>query len=52
VRRQQTPESDIDLLVDFEKGQKTYDNFIELSFLLEELLGRPVELLTQESLSP
>lgn len=52
VRRQQTPESDIDLLVDFEEGQKTYDNFIRLSFFLEELFGRPVELLTNESLSP
>jgi uncharacterized protein len=26
------PESDVDLLVEFAPGQKTYDNFIELSF--------------------
>jgi hypothetical protein len=43
--------SDIDLLVEFEKDKKTYDNFIELCFYLEELLGRKVELVTPESLS-
>jgi uncharacterized protein len=43
--------SDIDLLIEFEKDKKTYDNFIELSFYLEELLGRKVELVTPQSLS-
>jgi predicted nucleotidyltransferase len=43
--------SDIDLLVDFENDKKTYDNFIELSFYLEELLGRKVELVTRQSLN-
>lgn len=47
-----TPESDVDLLVEFEPGHKTFDNFMALSFLLEDLLGRPVELVTPESLSP
>ncbi len=45
-------DSDIDFLVDFEPGKKTYDNFMELSFYLEELLGRKVELVTPQSLSP
>ena len=45
-------DSDVDLVVEFEEGQKTYDNFIGLSFLLEDLLDRPVELVTRESLSP
>lgn len=43
--------SDVDLLVDFERDKKTYDNFIELSFFLEELLGRRVDLVTPQSLS-
>lgn len=34
VRGEQRPESDIDLLVGFESGRKTFDNFMELSFLL------------------
>ena len=52
VRRQQNLQSDIDLLAEFEKGKKNFDNFIHLSFLLEDLLGRRVELVTAESLSP
>ncbi|WP_343704104.1 nucleotidyltransferase family protein [Chitinophaga sp.] len=44
-------ESDVDLLVEFERGKKNYDNFIELAFYLEDLLGRKVELVTPESLS-
>jgi uncharacterized protein len=43
--------SDVDLLVEFEQDKKTYDNFMELSFYLEELLGRKVELVTKQSLS-
>jgi predicted nucleotidyltransferase len=39
-------------LVEFEPGQKTYDHFIELSSLLEQHLGRRVELVTREALSP
>lgn len=44
-------ESDVDLLVDFEKGKKTFDNFIGLSFYLEKILNRKVELITPQSLS-
>ncbi len=49
---QQTVNSDVDLLVEFEPGQKTFDNFMKLTFLLEDLLQRRVELVTLESLSP
>ncbi|MBE7555252.1 MAG: nucleotidyltransferase family protein [Anaerolineales bacterium] len=52
MRNQQRSESDIDLLVEFEPGQKSFDNFMQLSFLLEDILQRPVELVTLESLSP
>ena len=52
VRGQQRADSDVDMLVEFEPGQKTFDHFIELSFLLEDLLGRRVELITPEALSP
>lgn len=45
-------DSDVDLLVEFAPGQKTYDRFAELGELLERLLSRPVELVTPESLSP
>lgn len=52
VRSQQTASSDVDLLVEFDEGEKTFDHFMELSFLLEDLFDRPIELVTPESLSP
>ncbi len=52
VREDARPESDVDFWVEFEPGQKTFDNFMGLVFLLEELLQRPVELVTPESVSP
>ena len=45
------PESDIDFFVEFERDKKTFDNFMDLSFYLEELLGRKIELVTQQSLN-
>ncbi len=51
VRDQATADSDVDILVEFERGQKTFDHFMQLSFLLEDLLGRRVELVTPEALS-
>lgn len=51
-RGQQTQQSDVDLLVEFDPAQKTFVNFMKLLFFCEELLGRKVDLLTVESLSP
>jgi len=45
-------ESDVDLLVVFKASQKSFDNFMNLSFFLEDLLGRKVDLVTIDSLSP
>jgi hypothetical protein len=52
VKNQQTDDSDIDIIVEFEKDKKSYNSFIKLAFFLEELLGRKVDLLTNKSLSP
>jgi len=52
VRNEQQQFSDVDFMVEFEAGRKTFDNFMALSFLLEALLQRKVELVTAESLSP
>jgi predicted nucleotidyltransferase len=45
-------DSDVDVLVEFVPGKKSFDRFAALSELLEDILGRPVELVTPESLSP
>ena len=48
----QTGRSDVDIIVEFFPDQHTFDNFMDVSFLLEDLLGRKVELVTPEALSP
>ena len=48
----QKPESDLDLPVEFVPRKTTFDNFFELSVLLEQILGGRIELVTRQSLSP
>ncbi|MEK6631566.1 MAG: nucleotidyltransferase domain-containing protein [Acidobacteriota bacterium] len=52
LRAQTHAQSDVDLLVQFAPGAKSYNRFLALSELLEAHLGRPVELVTTEALSP
>jgi predicted nucleotidyltransferase len=52
LRNQARPESDVDFLVEFAAGQKTFDHFEALAELLEQALERRVELVTTEALSP
>ena len=52
ARGQPREESDVDVLVESLPGHKTFNAFIHLAFFLEDLFGRPVELITPESLSP
>jgi predicted nucleotidyltransferase len=46
-----TEESDVDLLVDFDPNRKSFDNFMDLNFFLEDLFGRKVEMGTPQSLT-
>jgi uncharacterized protein len=52
ARDQQNSRSDVDILIEFEQGKKSFDNFMHLAFFLEGQVGRRVELVTPESLSP
>lgn len=52
VRDEPTPESDVDIFVEFAPGMKNFDRFMALAQLLEDVLQRRVELVTPESLSP
>ena len=52
ARDQAGGDSDVDVLVEFDPGRKTFDNFMNLSFFLEDILQRRVELVTTSSLSP
>ncbi|MBI5181164.1 MAG: nucleotidyltransferase family protein [Nitrospirae bacterium] len=44
--------SDVDVLVEFEEGYKTFDNYMELKFFLEDLFSRRVDLVTIKALKP
>jgi len=52
IRSQQKETSDIDILVEFEKGMKTFDNYMELKFYLEKLLNCKVDLVIADTLKP
>jgi predicted nucleotidyltransferase len=50
ARSEQKASSDIDILVEFDKP--TFRNFMDLSFYLEDLFGREVDLVTVKGLHP
>lgn len=52
VRNEQNEDSDIDLIVQFEKKKKSYIKFINLSDYLEKLFNNKVDLLTEKGISP
>jgi predicted nucleotidyltransferase len=53
AREEQHEESDIDLLIIFEKDNEIFNNFMEVCNLLEEIFdGEKVELVTINGLSP
>ena len=46
----QTSKSDVDVLVEFEKEDKTFDNYMELKLFLEKLFSRRVDLVIKDTL--
>ena len=52
ARGEEREESDLDVLVVFEEGQKTFDNYMDLKFYLEDLFGWEVDLVTEKALKP
>jgi len=44
--------SDLDFLVEFQAGAKTFDNYMDLKDLLEGLFGTHVDLVVPETLKP
>lgn len=51
ARDQLRDDSDVDVLVEF-ADQTTYDGYFNLKDYLEGLLGRPVDLVTEQGLKP
>ncbi|HNV38262.1 MAG: Nucleotidyltransferase domain protein [Euryarchaeota archaeon ADurb.Bin009] len=52
ARGEETPASDIDVLVEFREGEETFDHFMDLKFYLEDLLGRKTDLVIADTLKP
>lgn len=52
ARGEEREDSDLDVLVVFEEGQKTFDKYMDLKFYLEDLFGREVDLVTEKALKP
>jgi predicted nucleotidyltransferase len=52
VRNENNEQSDVDILVDLKKEQKTLKNFLSLAYFLEKLLNAKVDLISKDSLSP
>jgi uncharacterized protein len=50
ARNEQTEASDMDFLVEFEK--KTFNNYMDLKFFLEELFGCRVDLVISDAVKP
>ena len=44
------PDSDLDVLVEFER--RTFDDFMGLKLMLEDLFGRPVDLVLADRIKP
>ena len=52
ARGEQMKDSDVDLIVDFKEGWKTFDNYMNLKFYLEELFGKKVDLVIKSAINP
>ena len=51
VRGENKPESDIDILVEF-NGPATFDDYMGLKIFLEDILGKQIDLVTEKALKP
>ena len=50
ARGDAVPESDVDIVV--ELADPTFDHYMDLKFRLEEVLGRPVDLVIADTVKP
>jgi hypothetical protein len=52
VRNEQKENSDVDLLVEFDEGEKSFGNYMDLKIFLEDLFGCRVDLVIAEDVKP
>lgn len=49
IKNKQKNRSDIDILVEFEEGYKTFDNYMDLKFYLKKILKTKVDLVLKNA---
>ncbi len=52
ARGESGTKSDVDVLVEFKPGFKTFDNYMDLKYYLEDIFSRKVDLVTVNALKP
>ena len=52
VRGEEKPGSDVDILVEFREGEKTFHHYMDLKFYLEDLFGLRVDLVIKDAIKP
>ena len=52
ARGEEREESDIDILIEFEEGGRSFDTYMGLKFFLEDLFGRRVDLVDRDAIKP
>lgn len=52
VRDEAREESDIDILVEFVEGGRSFDTYMDLKFFLEDLFRRKVDLVDTDTIKP
>lgn len=52
VRDEAREESDIDILVEFVEGGRSFDTYMDLKFFLEDLFKRKVDLVDRDTIKP
>ena len=50
VRGEEKPGSDVDILVEFREGEKTFDHYLDLKSYLEDLFGHKVDLVMKNAI--
>ncbi len=52
IRSEQSKQSDIDILVEFEDGHKDFFNYMRLKYYLEDIFGKKVDLVMKKAIKP
>jgi len=50
LRDEMSHTSDLDFVIEFKQGEKTFDNFMETKFLLEDIFDRNVDLVIRDNI--